>query len=53
MFIKNIAVSIFTEELLRKSSVSREASNAYKGRCKKTALDPAKLNAVAGNLFFI
>ncbi|XP_033231543.1 uncharacterized protein LOC117182563, partial [Belonocnema kinseyi] len=46
MFIKNIAVKIFSEETLEQCSVTGESSNAYKNSVKRPSLDMKKLNAV-------
>ncbi|XP_033229769.1 uncharacterized protein LOC117181318 [Belonocnema kinseyi] len=46
MFIKNIAVQIFSEETLKQCSVTGESSNAYKNSVKRPSLDMKKLNAV-------
>lgn len=50
-FVKNIASKIFTDEVLKESTVTGKASNAYvhqEGEKNKTALDPVKMKAVAG-----
>lgn len=48
MFVKTIAVSIFSLDVLKNSSITGTASNRCKGRAAKPQLDPSKLLSVKG-----
>lgn len=51
-FIENLALIIFTEEVLKSSSITGKASNAHRSKKVKPALDAIKLNAIYGKSSF-
>lgn len=52
VFVKNVAVDIFTRDVSKNSSVTGKLSNRTKGPAKPK-LDPVKMLAVRGKKFYI